>query len=102
MAPEDESVGLASSTEAHSLQLCIPQLTSSRRYRSRRTIRDRQQARHKTLAVAYIPLITFPRAVFLKNFRCVITASVRGLFLMVISTILRVERGREGENYDQG
>ena len=35
------------------------------------------------------PLITFPLAVFLKNLRWVITASAGGLFLMVISGIVK-------------
>lgn len=38
------------------------------------------------------PLMTFPRAVFLKNLRWVTTASVRGLFLIVISTMARARR----------
>jgi hypothetical protein len=37
----------------------------------------------------YPPLITFPLAVFLKNLRWVITASAGGLFLMVISGIVK-------------
>ena len=42
----------------------------------------------------YSPFMTFPRAVFLKNFRCVTTASVLGRFLTVISTICS-SRGRD-------
>ena len=44
-----------------------------------------------------IPLITFPRAVFLKNFLCVTVASALGLLRILMSTISydgRIEIGK--------
>ena len=44
----------------------------------------------------FIPLITFPRAVFLKNLRWVTTASVHVRFNIVISTMI-LYPGRDGD-----
>lgn len=75
---------------SHSLQSCIPQETSSRRYRSRRTTSTTLQS-HEAKSSGFIPLITFPRAVFLKNLRWVTTASVLVRFNIVISTMILIQ-----------
>lgn len=46
--------------------------------------------------MGWVPLITFPRAVFLKNFRWVTTASARGRLRMVISTMVDEVRVKPG------
>ena len=76
----------------------IPQWTSSRRYRSLSTDYEedrgsgqvKKNSRFTTRRDS--PLTTFPRAVFLKNLRWVVTASVLGRLRMVISTmVVRLE-----------
>jgi len=72
--------------EAHSLHFSIPQETSSLRYLSRMT-EENGWTRVTNKEDRDAPLTTFPLAVFLKNFRCVKTASSLFLLRMVISTM---------------
>jgi hypothetical protein len=66
----------------------MPQDTSSLRYISLRTCVQKKVKSGERLDVLMgAPLTTFPRAVFLKNLRCVTGVSGVGRFLIVISTI---------------
>jgi len=73
--------------EAHSLHFSIPQETSSLRYLSRMTDENSLDTRVTNEEDRGAPLTTFPLAVFLKNLRCVNTASSLFRLRMVISTM---------------
>ena len=91
LSPSEGSIASSPFIPANPLHIphpLIPHPTSSRRYLSLRTVSG-TVSRVFQIQSSASPLITFPRAVFLKNFRCVIRASSGGLFRMVISGMLR-------------